>query len=172
MDGDGYVDVTANPFVLWRVGEEAARFAEEVGGVTKIVTVETGGVPIATMSAYQLGVPLVVARKRRIGNGWVGHEWIVNFEVRGFYVKAGSIRRNERVLIVDDVARSGVTVYQLSKLVRKFKAIVAGAFILVGVGECEEKLRRLVGNLFPVKVLLRVHPSSGVKRRRRAAPVD
>ena len=49
------------------MGEEVARLFDGVG-ITKVVTIETSGIPIALAAAYKLGVPMVFAKKHSTSN--------------------------------------------------------------------------------------------------------
>lgn len=51
------------------------------------------------------------------------------------YLPRRLIKREDRVLIVDDVIRTGRTISKLIRIVDKCRASVAGIFILIAVGK-------------------------------------
>ncbi len=61
---DRFLNHQVDPQLMKRIGEAfAVRFRDE--RPTKVLTLESSGISPALMAAYELGIPLVVARKRR-----------------------------------------------------------------------------------------------------------
>ena len=61
---DAILNHQIDPQLMMQMGREfAARFAEE--GVTRVITVESSGIPVAFAVAYELGVPMVFARRKK-----------------------------------------------------------------------------------------------------------
>lgn len=137
----GYYDVTE---LVWdvpllrliaiRVSESLSRY-----GVSKILTAAADGVPLASLIGEELGATLVVAKERRE----VGPEEFLEDSyspadvaiVRTLYVPRGAMRRNDRVLVVDDVVRTGATVASLIRLTEAARAKAVGIFTIVSVGD-------------------------------------
>lgn len=66
---DGLLNHQIDPALTMEMGREfAARFRES--GVTRVITVESSGIPVAFAAAYELGVPLVFARRKK-------HFWLI-----------------------------------------------------------------------------------------------
>lgn len=106
--------------------------------VDRILTAEISGIAPALMTAIELDVPVVYARKKQpiTMRGTIYTEaapshtkgGMVNLLVSGEFLKSG-----ERILIIDDFLASGETLKALARLV-----VAAGAE-LVGVGVVVEK---------------------------------
>ena len=116
------------------------------GKVDKVLSAETIGVPFATAIALRLEADLVLARKspesprREYVRGEAGEP---PFNVKVFYVPRDRLPRGSHVLLVDDLARTGVTLEALAKAARKAGAVVEGAVVIVAVGgEWRERLAR------------------------------
>ena len=61
---DSLLNHGVDPQLTMEMGREFAhRFAGEP--ITKVITVESSGIPVAFATAYELGVPLVFARRKR-----------------------------------------------------------------------------------------------------------
>lgn len=126
-------------------------------GVTAVLTKETDGIPLATLVASYLEAKLVVAKEAKE----VGVEEFV--EVRQvypsgmytyIYVPKGLVARGDRVLIVDDVIRSGSTVRALAEVCRVARASVVGVYAILAVTGADERLSEELG--VPVRVLARL----------------
>ncbi len=134
---DGFVNHQVDPTLMEACGHElAALFA--AAGATKVLTAEISGIAPALMTALQLGVPVVYARKQK-PNTMPDQIYLtlapshtkgrtVELIVSPEYLRAG-----ERVLIIDDFLASGQTILGLARL-----AQTAGA-TLCGIGTLIEK---------------------------------
>ncbi len=116
------------------------------GKVDRVLSAETIGVPFATAIALRLEADLVLARKspesprREYVRGEAGEP---PFNVKVFYVPKDRLPQGSHVLLVDDLARTGVTLEALARAVRKAGAHVEGAVVIVAVGsEWRERLAR------------------------------
>jgi len=138
---NGYYDVTSliwDPaflrLVALKVSENFSKY-----GVTKVFTAAADGVPIACLVGEELGADLIVAKeKREVGLDDFMEDSYSLADVavlRTFYIPRKSIRRSDRVLIVDDVVRSGQTIASLVRLAERAGAKVVGLFAIVSVGE-------------------------------------
>lgn len=137
----GYYDVTG---LIWDVAFlrlAAAKVSEYFSkyAVTKVLTASADGVPIASLVGDELGADLVVAKETRE----VGLEDFIDDSyslpeapiLRTFYIPRRSLRRNDRVLVVDDVIRTGGTVASLIRLARRAGTKVVGLFTIISVGD-------------------------------------
>jgi xanthine phosphoribosyltransferase len=107
-------------------------------GVTKVLTAETSGIPSAMAVALALGVPMIYARKRKLGT--LGPELLsasapspTHGGTFDLVVAAALLSPDDRVLIVDDFLASGYTIEALANIVAQ-----AGSE-LMGVGAMIEK---------------------------------
>jgi len=113
-------------------------------GVEKVLTVEVDGIPLATEVARKFNVGLVVAKARKE----MGIREFVDVKkvyTSGAYtylfVPKGSIKKEENVLLVDDVVRTGSTVDAMLKICEMCRANAIGLFTLISVKPSLLKLR-------------------------------
>jgi adenine/guanine phosphoribosyltransferase-like PRPP-binding protein len=157
FDELGYFDNTSvigDTMLLERAVQNAVT---EFAGkrITKILTAASDGIPLGTLLAHRLGVPLVIAKKNR--------EVGVREHIEEVYVPARTammlslfmpkeaLKRMDCVLIVDDVIDSGETQRALVKLVQRAKAEVIGIYALIAAGT-EWKARIESASSFPLPV--------------------
>lgn len=86
--------------------------------IDKILGVPTAGVPFATMVSQKLALPLIYYRKARKEHG-------VRKKIEG------SLERNDRVLIVDDLITTGESVIEAAEAVREQGAIANELVVLL-----------------------------------------
>ena len=61
---DSFLNHQIDPQLMLEIGKEfSKRFANE--GITKVLTIESSGIAPSVMTALQLNVPVVFARKRK-----------------------------------------------------------------------------------------------------------
>lgn len=131
-------------------------------GITKVLTVETSGIPLACFTARSAGVDAVFAR--RFQTGYMDHA-VYSSEIHSFTVdKAYTLRvaenclsDHDKVLIVDDILASGQAILGLLEIVAKAGAEVAG------IGVAIEKEMRDGGALLR-RMGLRVEALATVER--------
>jgi xanthine phosphoribosyltransferase len=107
-------------------------------GVTKIVTVESSGIALATLAAELFDVPLVFAKKRQsqnVGNDYYsktvtsfthGHKYTV-------FISKKYISPDDKILLIDDFLAYGSSLSALADVCK------AGGAELVGAGVAVEK---------------------------------
>ena len=137
---DGFLNHQLDPALTRDMGEAfAERFAAlGVTDVSKIITAEVSGIAPALAAGLALGVPVVYARKKRpITMPNTVFEAQAPSRTKGgvssLIVSPEYLRREDRVLIIDDFLASGKTIVALADLVK-----VSGATLL-GVGCVIEK---------------------------------
>jgi len=117
--------------------------------VTKILTVETSGIPIAFAAAAKMHVPVVFAKKHKTGNlsGEV-YSTIVHSYTHGvdytIVVESKYINENDRVLIVDDFLANGKAIEGLIDIISQAGAVTVGASCAIekGFQEGGDNLRK------------------------------
>ncbi len=106
--------------------------------VDAVLTVELDGVPIATLVADLFKSKLAVVRKGVPFTSEAVYE--VEYVSRDppsivrLYLPSSGLRRGERVLIVDDIIRTGRTTVALIKLIRSVGAELVGVFSPIAIG--------------------------------------
>ena len=115
--------------------------------VDKIITAEVDGIPIAMTLAHLLNIDCVYARKKKpVGTMDFHSEDILSANtsrIETLYFPEKFIRKKERVIIIDDIIRSGATQTALVNLVNKCEGIPLKIIILTGVGKNWEKTTKL-----------------------------
>ena len=120
------------------MGRESARLFGGAG-VTRILTIETSGIPLALGAAAALQIPMVFAKKNRTGNlSGDLYQTVVHSYTHGtdytVVVEKQYLPAGDRVLIVDDFLANGKALIGLSQLVSMAGAQVAGAAVAIEKG--------------------------------------
>ncbi len=126
-------DMLAEPRLIRRMGVIlAGPYYDE--NVDFVLTMETKGIPVATMTADALHVPLVIAR--RSSKVYEGSAVNINFPdskggIETMSLARRAVKSGQRALIVDDFMRRGGTALGMIALMAEFGVSVAGlAFVL------------------------------------------
>ncbi|WP_281886175.1 xanthine phosphoribosyltransferase [Paenibacillus sp. YYML68] len=134
---DAILNHAVDPELTTAMGQEFARlFREEQ--VTKIVTIESSGIPIAFAAAQELNVPMVFARRKKTLNTDTETycERVPSF-TKGFVtdimVSKEFLNETDRILLIDDFIANGDAARGLIRIIRRSGAT------LVGVGIAVEK---------------------------------
>ena len=134
---DGFLNHRVDAAFLRRLALEfKSHFSDKKP--TLIMTVEASGIPLATICAEELGVPLLFAKKAKSDNIEGG---LLTSEIMSYtynkkvtlIVSHEWLRAGERVLIIDDFMARGEAMRGLASIIAK-----AGA-TLVGIGIAIEK---------------------------------
>ena len=140
-DKQGYFDNSTILYDTLLLREIAEQVAERFFKAEKVLTSETDGIPVACSIAARLGVDAVYARKKReVGvTHYIEETYVPSSSgtLMSLYLPRGAIQKNEKVLIVDDVLRSGETQRALIHLAEKSGAFIYGIFVLISIGNTE-----------------------------------
>ena len=152
---DGYInlnEIVNRPEVL-------ALYSVHVGmtfgeaDITRVLTAAVDGIPLAVAAAMRLDVPLVVAKQYR--EPWP-ERYLEESYIGGnpprlvtLYVGANLLGEDDRVLIIDDIVRTGKTLGALARLVKAAGASVVGSSVLISMTDPPD-----LG--FPIDVVLRL----------------
>lgn len=123
---------------LKEIGSEIARLYKD-SGVNKVFTIEASGIAIAVAAAYELGVPVVFAKKNRSDNisGGTYTTKVDSFTHKTTNVIVVSqefIKAEDKILIVDDFLANGNALLGLCNIVKQAGAEVVGAAIAIEKG--------------------------------------
>ena len=123
------------------LGELADEFARrmDLTGVTKILTAEASGIPLATICAYKLGVPMVFAKKVKgeMAEGTFYKSTIFSFTYQRpttLFCSVDQINTQDKVLIVDDFLAGGQAIRGLIDIAGQAGAQVAGIAVAIEKG--------------------------------------
>ncbi|MCR2803780.1 xanthine phosphoribosyltransferase [Paenibacillus soyae] len=132
---DAIINHQVDPGLTMEMGHEFAnRFAEH--GITKVITIESSGIPAAFATAYVLGVPLVFARRKKtlIADPDVYIERVPSFTkgmVTDIMVSKEFLSSDDKLLFIDDIIANGDAARGLIKIIEKSGAKLAGMGIVV-----------------------------------------
>ncbi|WP_379158408.1 xanthine phosphoribosyltransferase [Paenibacillus sp. sgz5001063] len=132
---DSFLNHQMDPFLMREVGREFTRlFAGEE--VTKVLTIESSGIAPGIMTALELEVPLIFARKQKslTLTEDIFVEKVYSFtkkESNEITVSKKFIAPGERVLIVDDFLANGEAAFGLARIVEQAGGTVAGIGIVI-----------------------------------------
>lgn len=126
-------DLLADPELVRKMGEILATpfYNQQVDFV---LTMETKGIPVATLTAEALHVPLIIAR--RTSKVYEGSAVNINFPdgkggIETMSLARRAVKSGQKALIVDDFMRHGGTALGMITLMAEFGVTVAGlAFVL------------------------------------------
>lgn len=132
---DSFLNHQMDPFLMREVGREfTRRFAGEE--ITKVLTIESSGIAPGIMTALELEVPLIFARKQKslTLTEDIYVEKVYSFtkkETNEITVSKKFIAPGERVLIVDDFLANGEAAFGLARIVEQAGGSVAGIGIVI-----------------------------------------
>ncbi|MBR3973434.1 MAG: xanthine phosphoribosyltransferase [Oscillospiraceae bacterium] len=134
---DGFLNHQVDTRFLGELADEFARLFD-LTGVTKILTAEASGIPIATVCSYKWGIPMIFAKKAKSDNieGGLYKSEIFSYTYKKTVTLICSkdwLTKDDKVLIIDDFMANGQAMYGLLDIVNQ-----SGAE-LVGIGCAIEK---------------------------------
>ena len=125
------------PFLL-EMGKEIAKLYKGVE-VTKIVTIETSGIPIAFAAAQAMNTPVVFAKKDKSGNisDKVYSSRVVSYTRKNTYdavVSKEFLKSGDKVLLIDDFLAKGNALTGLMDILNQAGAELCGCVIAIEKG--------------------------------------
>lgn len=107
--------------------------------ITKVMTVEASGIPMATVTAEEFGVPLLFAKKAKSDNieGGLVKSEIFSYTYKKkvtLMVSAEWIGPEDKILIVDDFMANGEAMRGLVDIIRQVGAELVGVAIAIEKG--------------------------------------
>ncbi|MBD3229536.1 MAG: adenine phosphoribosyltransferase [Candidatus Lokiarchaeota archaeon] len=141
FNSDGYFDnsnlVGNNLLLSLIVSEIYGKYCSK--RIDKVLTAAVDGIPIAVLTANELGIDIIIAKKTR--EAGVSEFIVENYSpgrtgvILSLYLPAKLISHGDHILIVEDIIRSGETQKALCRMISEAKAVVSGIFTLIGIGE-------------------------------------
>ena len=134
---DGFLNHRVDAAFLGKLADEfIAHF--DINGLTAVMTVEASGIPLATVCAEKMGVPMIFAKKAKSDNieGGLYKSEIFSYTYKKKVTLLMSkqwLGPNDKVLIIDDFLANGEALHGLVDIIEQ-----AGAQ-LIGMGVAVEK---------------------------------
>lgn len=138
-----------------------------------VITVETKGIPLAFMTARYLNKPLLIVR--HYNEATDGASVNINYisgsskKIQTMVLPLRSLKRNSRLLFIDDFMKGGGTAKGIYELAREFDCEVAGTGVLI---QTAEPGRKLVDEWFSLLTFYGVDESNGVADIRPSTAAD
>lgn len=156
---DGFLNHRVDTALMRAIAKEfAARF--DTTGITAVLTVEASGIPLGTITAEELGVPLVFAKKAKSDNieGGLFKSEIYSYTYKKkmtLLVSGQWLGPRDRVLIVDDFLANGEALRGLVEIVEQAGAEMIGMGVAVekGFQQGGDKLRQRGVNLQSLAII-------------------
>lgn len=132
---DSLLNHGVDPQLTMEMGKEfARRFAGET--ITKVITVEASGIPVAFATALELGVPLIFARRKKtlLAETDAYIERVPSFTkgiVTDLIVSRDLLHADDSVLFIDDIIANGDAARGLIKIVEQSGAKLVGIGIVL-----------------------------------------
>ena len=132
---NSFLNHQVDPELMKKVGEEFSRLFKD-SGVTKVLTCEASGIAPGVMTAYELHVPLVFARKKKPATlndavYWADVYSYTKKVTNQICVEQKFLHKDERLLIIDDFLANGEAVKGMINIANQAGAEVAGVGIVV-----------------------------------------
>jgi xanthine phosphoribosyltransferase len=132
---DSFLNHQIDPLLMQEIGLEFCRRFQEKK-ITKIVTLESSGIAPSVMTALQLQVPVVFARKRKSltlkDDVYVSEVYSFTKQERNEIAMAKKyVTSDDHVLIIDDFLANGEAAFGLIDLVKQAGATISGIGIVI-----------------------------------------
>ncbi|MFH1182516.1 MAG: phosphoribosyltransferase family protein [Candidatus Woesearchaeota archaeon] len=157
-EGSKYIvtsDILSQPFLLNIISYKVSRqFTEKIH---KVFTAAVDGIPLALKVAEFVDARCIYAKKTQeiaFSDHYISKSRMEDKPLTSpFYLPKNLLKRNENVLIVDDVVRGGTTFDALLSICEQAKANIAGIFAIFMTGHAYRQVKKTykVGYLFLVE---------------------
>jgi xanthine phosphoribosyltransferase len=132
---DSFLNHQMDPVLMKEVGKEFTRLFKEAN-VTRVLTIESSGIAPGIMTALEMEVPLIFARKQKslTLREDIFVEKVYSFtkqETNEITVAKKFIKPGDKVLIVDDFLANGEAAFGLARIVEQAGAEVVGIGIVI-----------------------------------------
>ena len=132
---NSFLNHQVDPELMKKVGEEFSRLFKD-SGITKVLTCEASGIAPGVMTAYELHVPLVFARKKKPATlndavYWADVYSYTKKVTNQICVEQKFLHKGEQLLIIDDFLANGEAVKGMINIANQAEAEVAGVGIVV-----------------------------------------
>lgn len=154
----GYIytsDILSNPHWLKMIGRIiASQYINR--DIDAIITIATKGIPIAQAVSMALNIPYVIVRKAsKVTEGsTVGINYLPrssSHDMERMELATRSLKRESRVMIIDDFLRGGGTLKGLNMIAQEFDCEVVDSVVLVEYMTVPEELDISYRSLFKIR---------------------
>ncbi|MGN1316327.1 MAG: xanthine phosphoribosyltransferase [Acutalibacteraceae bacterium] len=135
---DMFLNHQVDPLLIDEMGKEFYRLFKDCGA-TKVVTVESSGIPMAVATALRFGIPALFAKKgdhKNVGNDVYTADCYSFTHGRNYRMKISKkyLNEHDKVLIIDDFMAGGNACNALIDIIGQAGAEVVGIGIAIEKG--------------------------------------
>ncbi len=147
---DGFIDTSSllfYPNLLRLIIELTLRRSAEITTVTKVFGIASNGIPFASIVATVLNKPLIIAKKHKDSLVMEYYDESIKESegvVSSLYLRKDLISKSDKVIIVDDVIKSGKTIMASVNLLKKAGSDVVMAFAIVSKKDALDNLLKTI----------------------------
>lgn len=132
---NSFLNHQVDPELMKKVGEEFSHLFKD-SGITKVLTCEASGIAPGIMTAYELHVPMVFARKKKPATlndavYWADVYSYTKKVTNQICVEQKFLHKDDHLLIIDDFLANGEAVKGMINIANQAGAEVAGVGIVV-----------------------------------------
>ena len=132
---NSFLNHQVDPELMKKVGEEFSHLFKD-SGITKVLTCEASGIAPGVMTAYELHVPLVFARKKKPATlndavYWADVYSYTKKVTNQICVEQKFLDQDDCLLIIDDFLANGEAVKGMINIANQAGAQIAGVGIVV-----------------------------------------
>ena len=132
---NSFLNHQVDPELMKKVGEEFSHLFKD-SGITKVLTCEASGIAPGVMTAYELHVPMVFARKKKPATlndavYWADVYSYTKKVTNQICVEQKFLDQDDCLLIIDDFLANGEAVKGMINIANQAGAQVAGVGIVV-----------------------------------------
>ena len=132
---DNFLNHLVDTELMCQIGKEfAGLFSGEK--ITKVLTIEASGIAVGCFAAHEMGVPLLLAKKRHTKNqsAQVYTSKVMSYthgKVYDISVSKEYLNAEDRVVIIDDFLATGEALNGLIDLVKQAGATLVGCGVVI-----------------------------------------
>ena len=132
---NSFLNHQVDPELMKKVGEEFSQLFKD-SGITKVLTCEASGIAPGVMTAFELHVPMVFARKKKPATlndavYWADVYSYTKKVTNQICVEQKFLHKDDHLLIIDDFLANGEAVKGMINIANQAGAEVAGVGIVV-----------------------------------------
>ncbi|WP_338200871.1 xanthine phosphoribosyltransferase [Lactobacillus rizhaonensis] len=132
---NSFLNHQVDPELMKKVGEEFSQLFKD-SGITKVLTCEASGIAPGVMTAFELHVPMVFARKKKPATlndavYWADVYSYTKKVTNQICVEQKFLHKDDHLLIIDDFLANGEAVKGMINIANQAGAEIAGVGIVV-----------------------------------------